>query len=85
MAIGSTNYAQPVHVNGFICRNCTDVDNAKKHIDPAHPKSGPYGIDAATDPANPKAFLQSSSPPGSQASGAETDLRSTGRLIDIQA
>ena len=49
MAI-SNNYPTPVTVNGFQCRNCTDVDYAKKHIDPAHPKSGPYGVDAATDP-----------------------------------
>jgi hypothetical protein len=46
----SGNYPQPVQVNGFTCRNCTEVDLAKKHIDPAHPKSGPYGIDAAHDP-----------------------------------
>jgi len=39
-------------VNGFPCKNCTDVDYAKKHIDPAHPKDGPYGIDAADNPAN---------------------------------
>lgn len=44
------NYSQPVSVNGYQCWNCTDVDNAKKHIDPQHPKSGPYGIDAADDP-----------------------------------
>jgi hypothetical protein len=25
-------------VNGYVCRNCTDVDLAKKNIDPAHPK-----------------------------------------------
>ncbi len=54
MAIGSTNYPQPVQVNGFLCRSCTDVDNAKKHIDPAHPKSGPYGINAESDPSNPQ-------------------------------
>ncbi len=44
------NYSQPVSVNGYQCWNCTDVDNAKKHIDPQHPKSGPYGITAAEDP-----------------------------------
>ena len=49
MAINS-DYATPVTVNGFSCRNCTDVDNAKKHIDPEHPKSGPYGINAKDDP-----------------------------------
>lgn len=49
MTVG-TNYPTPVLVNGFLCKNCTDVDYAKKHIDPAHPKSGPYGIDAKNDP-----------------------------------
>ena len=24
-------------VNGFACMNCTDVDHAKKFVDPAHP------------------------------------------------
>ena len=42
----SGDYAQPVTVNGFACKNCTDVDYAKKHIDPAHPKDGPYGVNA---------------------------------------
>jgi hypothetical protein len=51
MAVISGNYPALVQVNGFACRNCTDVDYAKKHIDPAHPRSGPYGIDAATDPS----------------------------------
>lgn len=45
MAI-SGDYPTPVNVNGFSCKNCTDVDNAKKHIDPAHPKDGPFGINA---------------------------------------
>ena len=49
MTIGS-NYPTPVTVNGFVCKNCTDVDYAKKHIDPAHPKSGPFGINAKDDP-----------------------------------
>lgn len=45
MAING-DYPQPVTVNGFSCKNCTDVDYAKKHIDPAHPKDGPYGVNA---------------------------------------
>ena len=45
MAI-SGDYPRPVTVNGFSCRNCTEVDEAKKHIDPAHPKDGPYGVNA---------------------------------------
>lgn len=46
----SGNYAQPVQVNGYTCRNCTDVDLAKKHVDPAHPQSGPFDVNAANDP-----------------------------------
>ncbi len=60
MSIGSTNYQVPVQVNGFTCHNCTEVDEAKKHIDPAHPKSGPYGIDAKTDPTQKKSATQNS-------------------------
>lgn len=33
-------------VNGFQCKDCTDVGYAKRHIDPAHPKDGPYGVNA---------------------------------------
>ena len=86
MAIGSINYAQPSQVNGFLCRNCTDVDNAKKHIDPAHPKSGPYGIDAESDPSNPKRFLQGGgSLSGSEAADAESAVLAIGQRIDILA
>jgi len=49
MAI-SGDYPTPVNVNGFSCKNCTDVDNAKKHIDPAHPKDGPFRINAKNRP-----------------------------------
>jgi hypothetical protein len=44
-------YPSTVYVNGFACKNCTDVDNAVRHIDPAHPKDGPYGIDAPASPS----------------------------------
>lgn len=86
MSIGSTNTAQPVYVNGFICHNCTDVDNAKKHIDPAHPKSGPYGVDAATDPTNPKRFIQfGGSLSDTGAATIPTSVRSVGQTVDLQA
>ena len=42
----TVNYPNPVTVNGYSCKNCTDVDYAKKNIDPAHPKDGPYGVNA---------------------------------------
>ena len=44
------SFPRPTLVNGFVCRNSSDEDMAKKHIDPAHPLSGPYGINADTDP-----------------------------------
>lgn len=31
-------------VNGYVCKTCTDVANAKKGVDPAHPKDGPNGV-----------------------------------------
>ena len=86
MAIVTTNYPQPVQVNGFLCRNCTDVDNAKKHIDPAHPRSGPYGIDADTDPTNPKRLSQSGgSLRGIEAATAPAAVPSLGQRVDILA
>ncbi len=78
MAI-STNYAVPVVVNGFLCRNCTDVDNAKKHIDPAHPKSGPFNITAKDDPTR---AVQQSVTSAPSASSAVTGL---GAIVDITA
>ncbi len=40
----TVNYPTPIQVNGYSCKNCTDVEYAKKHIDPQHPKDGPFGI-----------------------------------------
>jgi hypothetical protein len=47
-------------VNGFVCMNCTDVEHAKKFIDPAHPSqaaavSGPR--DAAKEASSPTGTL----------------------------
>ena len=48
--------SQTTTINGFACKDCTDIDYAKKHIDPAHPKDGPYGINKPkeTDAKTPK-------------------------------
>ncbi len=51
MSLVSNNYAMPVQVNGYSCKNCTDVGYAEKHIDPAHPQSGPYNLNAESDPS----------------------------------
>lgn len=42
-------------VNGYRCRDCTDVAYAKKNIDPAHPKDGPQPTSQASEP---RAFSQ---------------------------
>ncbi|MEO8683404.1 MAG: hypothetical protein ABI414_01035 [Devosia sp.] len=39
MAI-SSDYPRPIMVNGYVCRNCDDVSDAKKFIDPSKPKTG---------------------------------------------
>ena len=49
MAI-SGDYSSPILVNGYSCRNCTDVENARKNIDPAHPRSGPFNSTPELDP-----------------------------------
>ena len=79
MTIGA-NYPTPVTVNGFLCRNCTDVDYAKKHIDPAHPKSGPYGIDAKDDPT-----VKPSVNPSVNQSAASTAVTFGGNLSSLNA
>ncbi|MGV8830994.1 MAG: hypothetical protein ACOH2N_03385 [Devosia sp.] len=49
MAI-STDYPRPINVNGYVCRNCDDVSDAKKFIDPAAPK-GAAAVPADQDKA----------------------------------
>ena len=50
MTINTVTYPTPVTVNGFSCANCSQVDQAAAHIDPAHPLSGPYDVNALQDP-----------------------------------
>ncbi|EGF91486.1 hypothetical protein ABI_29030 [Asticcacaulis biprosthecium C19] len=89
MAI-SGDYPQPVYVNGFSCKNCTDVENAKKHIDPAHPKSGPFGINADTDPTRDQAVrfdgrLSGLDVSTSSASATSEQATAPGRVLNITA
>ncbi len=47
----STNYSQPVIVNGYACWNCQQVAEAKKDINPASPApdgaQAPGGVQAS--------------------------------------
>ena len=54
MAIGG-DYSSPVTVNGFVCHNCSDVDRAKRHIDPADPAAGPFAINGHPKPGAARA------------------------------
>ncbi|THD70837.1 hypothetical protein [Phenylobacterium sp.] len=81
----TVNYPTPVTVNGYSCKNCTEVDEAKKHIDPAHPKDGPYGVDAkdhtpstlTPQPASASNAFSSSQTPAVRFGGALAGLSAT--------
>ncbi len=49
-------------VNGYPCKHCTDVDLAKRNVDPAHPETDPLkpGADAKAkkDPFDPAVKLE---------------------------
>lgn len=78
----TVNYPTPVVVNGYSCKNCTDVDLAKKHIDPAHPKDGPYGIDAKDQPPS---TLDPASGSSSTTNGATPAVTFGGVLAGVSA
>lgn len=40
-------------VNGYVCQNCTDVANARKGVDPAHPKDPPHGAESTAAQRGP--------------------------------
>jgi hypothetical protein len=44
----SADFPVPILVNGYACRNGTDVGRAQKNIDPARPLDGPFGAYKAT-------------------------------------
>lgn len=58
----TVNYPSPVTVNGYSCKNCTDVDNAKRNIDPSHPKDGPFGVNRQDKPGKSQASGSNFSP-----------------------
>jgi hypothetical protein len=49
----TVNYPVPVLVNGYRCQNCSQVDEAKKNIDPQNPAAGSYGINAKNELPSP--------------------------------
>ena len=62
-------------VNGYACSNCTDVSYARKNIDPAHPKDGPFGV-----------YAKDKQPPVVSEGGVEPNaaVRFGGQLQNVQ-
>ena len=54
MAI-SSDYPRPITVNGYVCRNCDDVSDAKKFIDPSKPKASQLE-ESSNDPQRAVSF-----------------------------
>ena len=77
-------------VNGYVCKNCTDVEYAKKNIDPAHPKDGPNGIDKPEKVAERKAAEklregQSDQRPAVILSGALSGVTPVQPAVDVKS
>jgi hypothetical protein len=86
MAAISSNYSTPILVNGFACRNCTDVGYAKKHIDPEHPKSGPFNVSADNDPSRKsQAVIFGGTIAKADASTSSTHAKQRGAIVDVRA
>jgi hypothetical protein len=86
----TVNYPSPVTVNGYSCKNCTDVDYAKKNIDPSHPKDGPFGVNktdaASTNAAKPAVTFGGALAGLSQTSAAATPPSATqGLRLNVSA
>ena len=79
----------------FTCKNCADVDLANKHVDPAHPASGPYDVNAASDPSRHDVAVKlggalvnltsSGLSPADDVLNPVADLYRSGTQIDIAA
>ena len=62
-------------VNGFYCRNCADVELAKKGMDPAHPGREYSGGEVYVPPsADPKKKLGVNAPEKDGAVGTQLNL-----------
>jgi len=63
-------------VNGYYCRNCADVELAKKNIDPAHPKQELSGSEVYVPPGGgPGGELGVNRPEKSGSVGTKLSIR----------
>ncbi len=64
-------------------KNCTDVGYAEKHIDPVHLRSGPYNVNAESDPSRWKNAVTFGGRLTAIERGASQTQNPIGGLIDI--
>jgi hypothetical protein len=73
-------------VNGYVCRNCTDVGLAKRGVDPAHPHDPPHALrrpdGAAADPSTAPGSDAAAAPDGVNRPVADGDR---GTLLNLAA
>ena len=60
-------------INGFVCRTCTDVENAKKFIDPARPEAGPVNPGSAETVQRGPAVVFGGALAGAEPTAAQRD------------
>jgi hypothetical protein len=73
-------------VNGYPCHDCTEIDLAKKGIDPARPKDGPYGRDKVR--ADAKAAEREAARTAATTAATPDPMKATtgsvGRSLDVR-
>jgi hypothetical protein len=60
-------------INGFVCKTCTDVENAKKFIDPARPEAGPVNQPSAEAIGRVPAVVLGGALAGAESTTAQRD------------
>jgi hypothetical protein len=70
-------------VNGFPCKNCTDVENAKKGIDPAKPKDGPNGVNSPEAKAKAAEKSKDAAKPGDGPAARGPAVTFSGALANV--
>ena len=72
-------------VNGYICHNCTDVANAKKGVDPAHPKDPPKSAERTPTDRGPAVTFGGRLKQGDPVRQASPAAYTSGSTISLSA
>ena len=72
-------------VNGYVCHNCTDVANAKKGVDPAHPKDPPKSAESTPAERGPAVTFGGQLKPSDPVRAASAAAYTLGSKISLSA